>query len=138
MRSPRIQRLGVTLLELLVVLILMALSAAVVLPALLPPSTVSMDPPGAAALAHARRSAIRRGESMRFQLSVDGAWALASVHDGNAVDSGRVLSRGLNGDTIVALNVLINSLGTCLPVAADGASASFDPLACVWRPMDAP
>lgn len=120
------------------VLILMALSAAVVLPALLPPSSISTEAPGAAALAHARRSAIRRGESMQFRLSADGAWALASLHDGNAVDSGRVLSRGVNGDTIMMLNILINPLGTCLPVAADGALATFDPLACAWRPMDAP
>lgn len=131
-------RQGVTLLELLVVLILMALSAAVVLPALLPPSSVSVELPGAAALAHARRAAISRGESMRFQLSSDGGWALASLHDGSAVDSGRVLSRGATGETIMALNVLISPLGTCLPVVTDGALATFDPLSCAWQPTDAP
>ncbi len=137
MRSPRPLRHGVTLLELLVVLLLMALSAAIVLPALLPPAT-ALEVPGAAALAHARRSAIRRGESLRFQLATDGVWALASLHDGNLVDSGRVVARSQGSDSVMALNVLINPLGSCLPVATDSALAMFDPLACAWRTVDTP
>ncbi len=137
MNSPRPLRHGVTLLELLVVLILIALSAAIVLPALLPPATTH-EMPGAAALAHARRSAIRRGESLRFELATDGVWALASVRGGNAVDSGRVALLRQGSDSVMALHIFINPLGSCLPVATDSALATFDPLACAWRTLDTP
>ncbi len=115
------------MLELLVVLIIMALAAAVVLPTLVPPTRAAVTG-GDAALADARRTAIRRGEGLRFRLDADGTWALVPLAGGAPVDSGRVTV----GVAPERVDVIISPLGSCLPSSTrDG--MTFDLLRCTWR-----
>jgi len=83
-------RRGVTLLELLVVLLLMALSAVLVLPVLSPLTATSDRDPRLAVIASARRAAVRRGESLRLRMEGDGVWALVTLRDGSVLDGGHV------------------------------------------------
>ena len=127
--SPRSPRSGVTMLELLVVLIIMALAAAVVLAVLVPPNHAAFTG-GDAALADARRTAIRRGEGLRFRLDTDGAWALVPLAGGAPVDGGRV-SADFAAERV---DVIITPLGSCLPsTTRDG--MTFDLLRCTWHPV---
>ncbi len=71
-------------------LLLMALSAVLVLPALTPLGADAEQDPRAAVIASARRAAIRRGEALRLRIDADGVWALVTQRDGNVIDSGRL------------------------------------------------
>ena len=126
--SSRVSRPGVTMLELLVVLTILALSAAVVLPALVPPARESRAG-WETAVANARRTAIRRGERVRFRLDRDGVWAVVAT-DATVVDSGRVVVKPT--DTLPTLDVTIDPLGSCLPTHMRD-EATFDVLRCVWH-----
>ncbi len=121
------------MLELLVVLIIMALSAAVVLPSLAPParpSTTGWE----SALTNARRTAIRRGEGVRFRLEPDGVWVVVPVGGGDAVDSGRTSVTAI--DSMPRVDVIIDPLGSCLPAdTRDG--MRFDTLRCTWHAASA-
>ncbi len=120
---PRGVTRGVTLLELLIVLVLMAVAAALVLP-----SFGRRDGPRETApvalIASARRAAIRRAEPLRVRLRPDGAWSLTSQRDGATIDSGRAR------ETLPATDVLIDALGGCVPSPQSATSAVYDPLAC--------
>lgn len=135
-RSLRSVRRGVTLLELLVVLILLAVTAAVVLPTFMPPSTTADADPTATVVASARRVAIRRGEPLRLRIANDGVWALVTLHDGAAVDAGRVKSVKHSADDAptvsTGLVLTIDALGSCQPDHGSAAGATYDPLTCRW------
>lgn len=115
---------GVTLLELLIVLVLMTVAAALVLPAFgaRPASTETAQ---ARVVAAARRTAIRRAEPLRMRLSADGAWSIRSQRDGALIDSGRVR------EALPPSDVLVDPLGSCIPVGQSAGVVTFDPLACV-------
>ena len=140
-RSPRSVRRGVTLLELLVVLVLLAVTAAVVLPTFMPPSTTAGADPTATVVASARRVAIRRGEPLRLRIASDGIWALVTLHDGVAIDAGRLKTVKQFADDAHAVStelvLTIDALGSCQP--GDGSAygsvygATYDPLTCRWR-----
>jgi len=111
----------VTLLELLIVLVIMAVSAAMVAPVL---SRREIDGRAADAswINAARHTAIRRGEPLRLERHADGAWRLTTQRTGTAIDSGRV-------DTARATMVLlIDALGGCVPATA--MPLAFDALSC--------
>jgi prepilin-type N-terminal cleavage/methylation domain-containing protein len=142
-------RRGVTLLELLVVLLLMSLSAVLVLPSMSQLSFSRDDDPRAAVIASSRRAAIRRGETLRLRIAVDGVWALVAQHDGAVVDGGRIRTpqrRGPQGNgetdtTEPGLVLTITAMGSCLPaqgeLSGSEASAHFDVLACGWTSENA-
>jgi prepilin-type N-terminal cleavage/methylation domain-containing protein len=115
---------GVTLLELLIVLVLMTVAAALVLPAFgarpAPAQTAE-----ARVIASARRTAIRRAEPLRLRLFADGAWSIRSQRDGALVDSGRV------AEALPPSDVLVDALGSCIPVGQSTGLMTFDPLSCV-------
>lgn len=128
---PRGVTRGVTLLELLIVLVLMAVAAALVLP-----SFGRRDGPQETApvalITSARRAAIRRAEPLRVRLRPDGAWSLTSQRDGAVIDSGRVR------ESLPATDVLIDALGGCVPSAQTATAAMFDPLTCTALDGPAP
>lgn len=137
---PLRARRGVTLLEMLVVLVVMAISAAIVLPAL------ARGAPGAKSESHAddlasvvasaRRAAIARGEPVRLHVGVDGVWALVSLRAGVHITSGRIATTTNdtgNGDH-ATIDLRIDAMGSCVPSpsARDvGPSTDrFDPVSC--------
>jgi len=124
-------RAGLTVLELLVVLAILAITTAVV-----PLAWRSSRPTSGSALdaliQTARRDAIRRGEELRLRVDADGAWVLAA-RDGTAIlETGRIASPA------AAVSLRVDALGTCRPGATNTttssgpavAGASFDMLAC--------
>ncbi len=113
-----------TLLELLIVLVLMTAAAALALPAFgaRPAESASAH---ARVIATARRTAIRRAEPLRIRLFADGAWSIRSQRDGALVDSGRA------GENLPASEVLVDPLGSCIPVGPSAAAVTFDPLSCL-------
>jgi len=122
-------RAGLTLLELLVVLAIVAITTAVV-PLAWRPSRVTSGSALGALIQTARRDAIRRGEELRLRVDADGAWVLAARDGAEIVETGRIASPS------AAVSLRVDALGTCRPGAdlapAGGAAAgaSFDMLGC--------
>jgi prepilin-type N-terminal cleavage/methylation domain-containing protein len=120
---PPRRRRAFTLLELLVVLVLLGLSAAFVLP------TLSLPPRDSAAvtpLERARAIAVRRGEAVRLDVATDGAWRVQATAD----TSGTILLAGTTGEGI-ARSIVISALGACLPEGpAAGDAPAWDPVRC--------
>lgn len=114
---------GVTLLELLIVLVLMTVAAALVLPAF-GARPASAETAQARVIAAARRTAIRRAEPLRMRMFADGAWSIRSQRDGALVDSGSV------HEALPASDVLVDPLGSCIPVGQSTGVMTFDPLSC--------
>jgi len=122
-------RAGLTLLELLVVLVLLAITTTMV--------PLAWRAPRAAAgsalerlTQSARRDAIRRGEELRLRVDTDGVWVLAARDGAAILDTGRI------APPVATVSLRIDALGTCRPGADAGvsASASFDMLACRYQP----
>ena len=116
-------RRGVTLLELLIVLILMGITAALVVPAFVQ-RPAAPEAANVALLASARRLAIRRAEPLRLRMSANGDWMVTGVRNGVVVDSGHVR------DSLLATEVLVDALGGCVPMNGNTSLAGFDPLVC--------
>lgn len=121
-------RAGVTLLELLVVIVVLAVSAAVVLPALRPPASTPASAEDAL-LSATRRTAIARGEPVRLRLDADGTWGVAGARTGTVIDTGRIMAHPR------PLDISVDPRGSCTPVASQRTASlpgglSFDPLAC--------
>jgi type II secretory pathway pseudopilin PulG len=103
---PRRHRGGVTFLELVVVLTLLGITAAVVLPSfvLARPSVPTLD----MVAQHARSRAIARAQSLELAIGVDGRWRLATMPDrGQHIDSGAMEPQG------VALAIEVSPVGRC-------------------------
>lgn len=120
--TPDPLRRGVTLLELLIVLTLMGVAAALVAPALVRP-TAAPAPAGREIVNRARQQAIRRGEPLRVSLRANGEWVLTAQRDGAVVDSGHAK------DSLLPSDLLLDALGGCIPTAGRDARA-FDLLSC--------
>lgn len=143
-----VTRDGVTLLELLVVLVLMAITAGLVVPALRFPSTslVSNGDQGVdgqpsvgliatpevdGVLATARRLALKRGEPIRLRVASDGVWAIAPVNGGGAIQNGRITQ-----PLTWFPDLTIDAIGTCVlssNVVPRAGARAWDALACRWR-----
>jgi prepilin-type N-terminal cleavage/methylation domain-containing protein len=133
-------RRGVTLLELLVVLVVMGIAAAVVAPALVRPVARPAGASGSveSLVADARRTAIRRGQPVRLRLAADGVWALVAASDGAFLASGRAARTGSLDRQDIDLR--IDAMGSCTPaggldVRLHRDDRAFDPLACRARPV---
>lgn len=135
MRAPLPRpRAGLTLIELLVVLAVLAITATVV-PVARRATRATTDDPRQAVVQHARRDAIRRGETLRLRIDTDGAWVLA------ARDGAAVLTTGRTESGPAAVSLRIDPLGSCRPVGerADGNATgpAFDVLSCRAMPEGA-
>jgi prepilin-type N-terminal cleavage/methylation domain-containing protein len=123
---------GYTLIEVIVVLVLLALAAALVAPALATPH----DGDGALAglIGHARALAIRRAEAVELRVEATGAWrldGLASAAVG-PLETGTIAPR-----PTAAVTLVFSPLGACAPDLATGAAAAalhLEPLMCEKLP----
>jgi len=125
---------GFTLLEVVVVLVLLALAAAVVAPSLL-----STRPENAseiqALVGSTRQAAVRRGETVHLRIDRTGAWqAIAGTEPGQDP----MMSGQLAGPPASPADLIFSPFGTCAPAvesAADETLAAFDPLTCEAPPQ---
>jgi prepilin-type N-terminal cleavage/methylation domain-containing protein len=120
------RRAGYTLLEMLVVMVLLGLAAAVVLPALVTPphdTTPLRD-----LIATTQEAAADRGEVLYLRIDAGGAWLIegANPREGT-LEHGRLPEGG------APLTLIVSPLGSCapdVPSAASGASPALDALGC--------
>ena len=118
---------GYTVIEVLVVLLLMGLAAALVAPAF-----VQHDERGALVtlIGEARRTAIHRAEGMALRIERSGAWRL----DGLAsTEAGAIAMGTLSPAPPLAVTLLFSPLGTCAPdveTARDAEALQLNPLLC--------
>ncbi len=127
---PPGRRVAFTLLELLVVLVLLGLSAAVVLPSFRLPAPTGPE----SAPQRARALAVRRGESVRLATDHAGRWQVVATAD----TDGTILLAGGGGsasDSGAAGSIVISALGLCLPEGHSAAGTSaWDPVRCAVTP----
>jgi len=123
---------GFTLLEVIVVLVLLALAAAIVAPSLLsthPENSSEIQ----ALVGSTRQAAVRRGETVRLQVDPTGAWqAVAGTEPGGDL----LLSGQLASHPASTTDLIFSPLGTCAPSIESvpgEALAAFDPLTCEVR-----
>jgi prepilin-type N-terminal cleavage/methylation domain-containing protein len=124
------RRTGYTLIEVIMVLIVLTIAAAVVAPSLLSPAPRSSLKE---VVGSARDAAVRRGEMVRLRVDRVGLWQ-ATVETGGQTElliSGRVLDA-----TGTTMDLLFSPLGTCAPPPESipaQSLAAFDPLTCQPR-----
>jgi prepilin-type N-terminal cleavage/methylation domain-containing protein len=124
---------GITLIELIVVLVLIAMGASLAAPALLrrePKAGGGLAP----LIAPAREAAARRGETVRLHISDGGEWQIegAASAEAGPLSSGRV--EPFPG---LPLTLIVSPLGSCGFDARSAAAASairLDPLSCEILP----
>jgi prepilin-type N-terminal cleavage/methylation domain-containing protein len=123
-------RAGLTLLELLVVLAILAITATVVpLAWRTPRATEGSALDGL--IQTARREAIRRGDELRLRVDADGVWALTAREGTDILETGRIAAQERS------ISMRIDALGTCRPGTDPDAPAdaradarAFDLLGC--------
>jgi prepilin-type N-terminal cleavage/methylation domain-containing protein len=119
---------GLTLLEMVVVLVLLGSLLALALPSLSAPRAGS-DDPLQRVLDTARRAAVRRAESLSLAVEPDGRWVVEAPgrDDPEPVLSGRIEAR-----RAAALRVLVSPLGACWLEggAAPDPAPFLDPVRC--------
>jgi hypothetical protein len=112
----------VTLLELVVVLTVLGITAAVVLPSFVLPraSAPTLD----MVAQQARERAIARAQSLVLVIGVDGRWMLSTLSEQH-VDSGHVLSPG------GPMTIQVSPIGRCaLRATSSGAAPAWDAARC--------
>ena len=121
---------GFTLVEILVVLILMGLAAALVAPALIAPRR---EPDLKTLLGRARDAAARRGEMVYLQIEPGGTWRL----EGGANPLEGTLASGRIEPFLTApATLVVSPLGSCAFDVRSGAAAqvvALDQLTCEIR-----
>jgi len=132
-RPPhRRRRRGYTLLELLVVLILLGLSAAIVLPSLVTPH--SDMTPLRELIAETQRVAAERGEVLYLHIDAGGTWQLGGA---GALEGS--LGHGRLPQSPGPLTLIVSPLGSCAPDVASagtGTARALDPLGCDFAASD--
>ena len=140
-RRCRRPRRGVTLLELVIVLSLMGMAAAIVAP-VLARRAFTDERADLVALTNARRRAVQRAEPLHFVMQSSGAWRLSGARDAAVIDSGTVslassaLASSAIADGTSSMDVMIDALGACVPARQASSIQLFDPLSCAV-PRDA-
>ncbi len=130
-RPPeRFSRSGYTLLEVIVVLVLLAVAAAVVAPSFFTArpeqfSTVPM------LVSQVRAASVRRGVAVRLTINRSGEWRATAGSGRELLTAGRIPAPA------AAVDLIISPLGTC-GIAAGGnpeALAAYDFLTCEEMPL---
>lgn len=140
-RRCRRPRRGVTLLEIVIVLSLMGMAAAIVAP-VLARRAFTDERADLVALTNARRRAVQRAEPLHFVMQSSGAWRLSGARDAAVIDSGTVslassaLASSALADGTSSMDVMIDALGACVPARQASSIQLFDPLSCAV-PRDA-
>ena len=121
-------RNGYTLIEVIVVLVLIALAAAFVAPAIIVPQDRAS--PITKVIGQARALAIRRAEAVELRIEPSGAWRF----DGLASEQTGALGTGtISPPPNAAITLVFSPLGSCAPdvtTASAAASVHVDPLTC--------
>jgi prepilin-type N-terminal cleavage/methylation domain-containing protein len=113
-------RAGLTLIEVVVVLVVLGLAAALVSPAFR--STAEPDEGLRSVLAAARDVAVRRAETLILNVDERGAWRITAVADSTSVASGRF------SDGTGQLRVRVSPVGACF---SEGVGTwSLDAVSC--------
>jgi prepilin-type N-terminal cleavage/methylation domain-containing protein len=126
-------RSGYTLLEVIVVLVLLAVAAAVVAPSLL-----DSRPDRSSALqtlvSQARAASVRRGVVVRLTIDRSGVWR-ATVGTGSQREL--LMAGRLVDSPETATDLLFSPLGTCGPAVPSDPQTldEYDPLTCEERPL---
>jgi prepilin-type N-terminal cleavage/methylation domain-containing protein len=114
------RRTGLTLLELVVALAVVALAATLSVPMLRQPAAAEdLD----ALVARARHAAVTRGETLRLTLAPDGRWRVVSLR---APERAVLEGAGVSSGALTMLD--FSPLGTCVP--AVGSGPAWDPVRC--------
>jgi prepilin-type N-terminal cleavage/methylation domain-containing protein len=118
---------GFTLLEMLVVLVLISMAAALAAPALLRLNAGRSE--FEELIATAREASVRRGEVLFLQVGSSGQWRLEAANNGNAdpLASGHVAPVG------GSLTLMLEPNGSCMfdvATVARGTTIRLDPLTC--------
>ena len=128
MRRANLSR-GFTLIEVVVVLMLIGLAAALALPALLRPQAAES---GLKTLVvNARETAIRRGETVFLRIGASGEWRI----DGSSGGSDSLLMGHIEPFS-APLTLLVTPTGTCMldvPSVMAAPDIQLDPLTCEIR-----
>lgn len=134
----RKSRAGFTLVELIVVLLLLSIAAAVVGPSLWFAPRPPPDSELLALVGGARDAAIRRGETVRLRIDRSGAWlALAGASASETVARDTLMSGRLAAPRAASTDLFLSPLGTCAPAVESESAflpAGLDPLTCDRRP----
>ena len=120
---------GYTLLEVIVVLVLLTIAAAVVAPSLYPPRL--NDPASlGSVIGRGREAAVRRGELVRLHIGGTGFWQLSAGSTPETLMAGR-----LQGTTEGSIDLVFSPLGSCgaAPEVPPQIAAEIDPLTCEMR-----
>ena len=131
-RPPGRPRGGITLLELLVALVLVSLTAALVAPALPRPGAEDAQASAWRTVDAARATAVRRGETLALDVAADGRWSLVVAHTDSLPLAGGTLPVNPMGRR----RLLVTPLGLCLPDDDADDATAWDAAAC--RPAGAP
>lgn len=116
------ERRGLTLIEIIVVLLLLGLGATLVAPVLNRGAfgvRVRATP-----LDEARRFAARRGQAATLTIARDGRWTVRAEE----ADSSVQLSAGEDADVALPARLLVTAEGNCLPLVP--VARAWDPLRC--------
>jgi len=122
---------GFTLLEMLVVLLLIGMAAALAAPVLLRtnPDWSGFDE----LIATAREAAVRRGEVLYRRVSTSGQWSLEAAN----APTPDPLASGHVGSVGAPLTLMISPNGSCMfdvATVARGTTLRLDPLTCEVQP----
>jgi prepilin-type N-terminal cleavage/methylation domain-containing protein len=124
----RRSRAGFTLIEMMVVLLIMGMAAALAAPALLRSRPVES---GLSALvANARETAIRRGETVYLRIGQSGQWIIEGAASSGA---GALVSGQVDPIPGAPLTLLVTPTGSCaldVPSTAAAPAIQLDPLTC--------
>ena len=120
------RQFGFTLVELIVVLVILALAAAIVAPSLIS-SRSEASTELSRLVGSAREAAVRRGEAVLLRTDRAGSWKIIA----GAPPREEILKSGQLTDAHAdRVELVFSPLGTCGPPAEAAPIVGFDPLIC--------
>ena len=128
----RALRSGLTLIEVMIMIAILAIMAAIVYPIVFRPKP-TLAATEMTVFEHAKALAIARAETVRVSIERDGTWEIVS----EAAPGSTPLAIGtLSEAPPEALVLRVTQLGTCLPVegATANEGAAVDAVSCIKRP----
>jgi prepilin-type N-terminal cleavage/methylation domain-containing protein len=123
-------QIGFTMVEVIVVLVLLTIAAAVVAPSLLSSHSASSEL--TSLVRSAREAAVSRGETVHLRIDQSGAWQVVA----GALTGDEILISGrLTNVPAEPVKLVFSPLGTCGLPAETVPVLAFDPLTCELTPL---